>query len=280
MQQFWKHKTFIILFSIALAATVISTTIAVTGTRDPVRGAINTLMTPLQKGMNYIANALSGYAAYFTQFDAIVAENARLREENAALAEKLYEVEDAVLQNEWLYSFLEMKRTHTDFTMEEAVITGRSAGNYLTVFTVDCGTADGVAEGMPAVTKDGVVGYVSEVGQSWAKVYTLMDTSTAVGAYVEQTGELGLIKGSFSLASKGLCQLVYLDGSTEIKVGDRILTSGYGSVYPRDLVVGFVTAVEPDGYSRTMTATIAPAVDLSALDRVMIITSFEVSLNE
>ncbi len=280
MQQFWKNKYFIIFLAVAVFASVISTAVAMTGARAPVRSAINTLMTPLQKGMNYIANALSGYAAYFTQFDAIVAENARLREENAALAEKLYEVEDAVLQNEWLYSFLQMKRTHTDFTMEEAVITGRSAGNYLTVFTIDCGAADGIAKGMPAVTKDGVVGYVSEVGQSWAKIYTLMDTSTAVGAYVEQTGELGLIKGSFSLASKGLCQLVYLDGTTEIKVGDRILTSGYGSVYPRDLVVGFVTAVEPDGFSRTMTATISPSVDLSSLDRVMIITSFRTSTND
>lgn len=278
MRDFWKSRFFLVIAALAILAVVVPSALSAAGMQDHVRSAVNIVMTPLQKGFNSVTAALDGFASYFTEFDRIVTENVRLKTELSELSDRLYQAERTERLNDWLAGFLEMKREHTDFQFADAAITGRESVNYMTVFTIDRGSAHGITEGMPVVTPDGVLGYVDEVGLTWSKVRTLIEASSSIGACVERTGELGLVEGNFSLASEGLCRITYLAADSEIAVGDRILTSGYGSVYPRGLVIGLVTEIVPDTYSRTLTAYIRPAVELNDIDRVMIITSYETTV--
>jgi len=275
MRQFLKSRFFVVVTVIALILVAVPTILSTFGLADPLRGAVNILMTPLQKGFNYITDALDGYTAYFTEFDELVAENTRLKAQLADLSDRIYTAQETETRNQWLSQFLELKRAHTDFTFADAAITGHESVNYMTVFTVDKGSSHGIRAGMPVVTPDGVLGFVDEVGLTWAKIRTLIEASAAVGACVERTGEDGLIEGSFALSRDGFCRLTYLDAESDVQVGDRIVTSGYGSVYPRGLVIGYVTEIVPDLYSRTLTATVQPAASLTDLERVMIITSYE-----
>lgn len=275
MKRFIKNKFFVLAVVLMVIAAVLPTALTLSGKGSAVHDAVNVLMTPLQKSFNYVTDAIDGFASYFTKFDDVVKENARLKEEIASLNDRLYQAEKTEELNQWLTAFLEMKRSHTDFTFAEAVITGRENANYMTVCTIDRGTVHGIAEGMPVVTPDGVLGYIDEAGLTWAKVRTLIESSTSVGACVERTGELGLVEGNFSLAADGLCRITYLSADSDVRPGDRIITSGTGGIYPRDLVIGYVIEVIPDEYSRTLTATLRPATTLNDLDRVMIITSYE-----
>lgn len=276
MRDFLKSRFFVVTAIITLILVAVPTLLSTFGGSNVLRSAVNTLMMPLQKGFNYITDALDGYASYFTEFDELVAENIQLKAELAELSDRLYTAQETETLNAWLVQFLEMKRAHTDFTFAAASVTGRESGNYMTVFTIDQGSAHGITVGMPVVTSDGVVGCVEEVGLSWAKVRTLIESASSIGACVERTGEDGLITGSFTLAKEGLCRLTYLNAESDVRVGDRIITSGYGSVYPRGLVIGVVTEIVPDAYSRTLTATVRPAASPIDLDRVMIITSYEI----
>ena len=119
-----------------------------------------------------------------------------------------------------------------------------------------------------------IVGYVSEVGLTWCKVSTLIETATSVGAYVERSGEIGVVKGDYTLKNQGYCQMSYLSAESDIKVGDRIVSSGIGVVYPRGLLIGTVAEIVPDEASRTLSARIEPAVDLKDISRVMIVKDF------
>ncbi len=275
MKPFLKSRFFIALVAAVVLFVAVPTALSALGLQEPVRNVVNVLTTPLQKVFNYVTDAIDGFSSYFTEFDNLVAENAALKKENAALRDRLYEAEKTENLNAWLEEFLEMKRFHTDFSFTPATVTGGDSGNYMTVFTVDRGSAHGITENMPVVSPDGVIGYVSEVGLTWSKVRTLIESAASVGAYVERTGEMGLVTGSFSLADAGVCEITYLSADSDIRVGDRILTSGYGSIYPRDLVVGYVAALAPDEYSRTLTATIIPAASLTDLEKVMIITDYD-----
>lgn len=275
MKRFLKNRFFIFVVVLTLIVAVVPTALNLAGKSAYVRNFVNILMTPVQKGFNYVTDAIDGFSSYFTKFDDVVRENAHLKEEIAKLNNRLYQAEKTEELNEWLTAFLDMKRLHTDFTFAEATITGRENANHMTACTIDRGTVHGILEGMPVVTPDGVLGYVDEAGLTWAKVRTLIESSTSIGACIERTGALGLIEGNFSLASDGICRITYLAADADVRVGDRVVTSGTGGIYPRDLVIGYVTEVIPDEFSRTLTATVRPAAVLDDLDRVMIITSYE-----
>ncbi len=275
MRNFLKNRFFITIAIVTVLLVAVPGILSAAGVSFPGRNVVNVIATPFQKAFGYVSNAIDGFVSYFTKFDDLVEENATLKEENAALRDRLYNAEELENTNEFLSRFLEMKRAHTDFTFAEANVIGKGSGNYMTVFTIDRGTAHGIRKDMPVVNENGVIGYIDEVGLTWAKVRTLLETASSVGAYIERTGELGVVEGSFSLAEDGVCRITYLDALSDVKIGDRVLTSGYGSVYPRDLVVGYITEIVPDDFSRTLTAKITPAASLEDLEKVMIITDYE-----
>ena len=70
--------------------------------------------------------------------------------------------------------------------------------------------------------------------------------------------------------------LVYIESESDIRIGDKVITSGIGGVYPRGLLVGRVSAIEVDEASRTLTAIIEPAADLDSISKVMIVTEYGV----
>ncbi len=273
MPDFIKNKFFMVMVVLMLFFTIVPAVLTATGAGDYVKNALNVVVSPVQKLFNYTSDAIEGFTSYFTEFDRIVDENNSLKEENRQLKEQIADVEKAEQMNEWLYGYLELKREHMDFTYAAANVIGREAGNYMTVFTLDRGTRHGITEGMPAVTEYGVVGYVSDVGTDWCKVVTLLESGSAVGAYIERTGETGVVEGDFALSSEGLCRMCYINSDSTVEAGDRIFTSGYGSVYPRDLLIGYVEKTEPDPNTQTLIAYVRSAEKMTDISKLMIITS-------
>ncbi len=275
MKKSFKSKFFIIMLSIALALVIVPSVLSLMGLSDYVKGAITYILSPLESAMTKVTDAVTGFSDYFTEFDRLKAENEALKAEIAELKDKFYRIEDIEATNKWLYDYLEIKREHTEFDFAMAEIVGREVGNYMTVFTIDVGTDAGVSENMPVITSDGIVGYVTEAGSNWSKVLTILESASAVGACVEQTGELGLLEGDYNMREDGLCKLIYLSSDSKVAVGDRIISSGLGSIYPRGLVIGYVESTEYDEYTRSVVAYVRPAADLEELSRVMVIKSYE-----
>jgi rod shape-determining protein MreC len=276
MLDFFKSKFFLVLVCVALVLVIVPTTLSSMGLNDYMRSAAVTVLSPLQKLANAASDALDGFSSYFTEFDRIVEENNELRSRLEEMEDKVSAAEEVEKMNEWLYSYLELKREHTDYTMVDAEVTGRESGNYMTVFTLDKGESQGIEVDMPVISGKSVVGYITETGGQWSKAATILESGVALGGMVERTGELGVVEGDYTLSDEGLCRMVYLDAESDIVEGDRILTSGYGSVYPRGLVVGYVESVEKDPNSRSIVAYIRPSAPLEDIDRMMVITDYEI----
>lgn len=272
MRQFFKNRFFYVMTIVALLVTIVPMTFAHMGVTFVFRDAVNILLTPMQKVFHAAANAVEGFSAYFYQFDALVEENAALKEQVSSLQAEIYDVREMEQMYAWMSDFLELKRQHTDYRFTAATVTGRESGNYSSVFTLDTGTGAGIRVGMPVITSDGIVGYITEVGYNWSRVTTLVEAQSAVGAYVERSNVTGVVEGNFATAADGLCVMRYLSIDADIQVGDRILSSGYGDIYPRGLVVGYVQSIDVNPYSRSLNATIQCAAPLSTVNQVMIIT--------
>lgn len=280
MPHFIKNKFFMALVVLMIVFTVVPSVMSAVGAGGYIRNAVNIVLSPVKNLFSYASDAVSGFTSYFTEFDRVVAENNALREELSSLKKRVSDAEEVEKMNEWLYRYLELRREHPDYKYVDCKVTGSESGNYMTVFILDKGTSSGIKRNMCVVTDYGVVGYVKEVGTTWCKAVTLLESGTSVGAYIQRTDETGVVEGDFTLASEGLCKMLYLSADSDVKEGDRILTSGYGSVYPRGLLIGYVEKTEPDPNTQSVVAYIRPSEQMQDITKLMVITDYEVLPDE
>lgn len=276
MNNFFKSRAFVVLLTLFVILAGVPTILTGMGQGSYVRDAVMVVVSPLMRGASAIGNSLCGFAEYFTEFD-------RFKEENQVLSERVKELEDEVYnaellekENEWMRSYLGAKRANTEYSFCDANLIGSETGDFISTFTLDRGSTSGIEVGMPVITAEGVVGRVTEVGLTFCRVSTIINYDSSIGAYIERSGEVGLISGDFDRRRDGLCILEYLKFGADVEVGDKIYSSGLGSVYPRGLYIGEVTEVTGDAYNHTKVAVVKPAADLENLTKVMIITSYSV----
>ena len=253
---------------------MVPSTLSMMGYTGLAKDIIGTVTAPIRWCVTAIGDGFEGLGRYFSGVDTLTEENQALKDENAALREQQDRAERLEKENERLREYLDMKTKYPELQFEEGMVIGHAAGNYMTGFTLNRGSLHGIAVNMPVVVKEGIVGYVTEVGLNWCMVSTLIEDKGAVGAYVSRSGSLGMVSGDPSMKEQGVCKMSYMDENADIQVGDTILSSGTGSVYPADLPIGTVTEVQHDEYNRTPVAIIAPAVDFSSLQYMMIVTGY------
>ena len=259
--KFFKNKFFIITLVVALLLSIVPTVLCAMGQGSYVRKALQTAAQPFSWAFTKIGEGLSGFSVYFQKLSDLQKENEELRAQLDDYRDRIYNAKMLEEENKWLSDYLGLKKEHSDFLFEEASVIGRESGNYSTVYTLSKGTMHDIKVNMPVITEDGVVGYVTEVGPTWCRAVSIIETASAVGAYIERSGELGLIEGSYELRFEGKCRMIRLPADADVHEGDRVLTSGLGSIYPRGLFVGEVVSVDADPYSRTLTAVVQPKVD-------------------
>ncbi len=273
MNNFFKSRFFIVTLIIAMFLCIVPTTLAIMGQGGFVRGAVVTVISPFQRLAGFVGESLGGFGRYFTHYDELKEENERLKAELAAIREENYEAVIRKNENEWLRGFLGLKAEHSSFELSDAKVVGRETTNTRIVYTLDRGSGAGIEKNMAVITADGLVGHIVEVGLTWSKAVALTDGRSHVGVYTERTGALGLMSGDIELSMEGKCEGVF-DEDAEIAEGDRVLTSGIGSVYPEGLAVGVVSEVYVDEFDRTLHAVIEPFVSFDGIGAVMIVRGF------
>ena len=275
-----KSKFFIITSAVALSLALITGIMAAVGFSGPVKLVFGTLSKPFMWVGSYASNAVNGFIEVFADYDELKAENEALRAELEALKDSAYNSEILQKENDWLKEYINFADAHAGFELTGARIIGRQTDNYSTVLTLDRGSVHGVKTDMPVITAEGVFGHVTEVGLDWCRVESIVETATSVGAYADRSGATGVVEGDADLRDGGQCRMGYIDSEADIRIGDRIYTSGgAGSSYPAGLYIGEVSGIAADEGTRQLTATVTPAVDftdIEALDKMMIVTGYGV----
>lgn len=275
----FKNKFFLVCLCITLVLCTIGSTFSLLGFREPVREVLGVIATPFRFCATVVADAVEGFFSHFRLQGAILDENQALQDENERLKNENLRAQMIEEENARLRSYLGMKEKYPSYQFEEGMVIGASASDYKTVLTLNRGTVHGVAKDMPVMVEAGVVGCVTEVGLTWCKVSTILEKSAdskGIGVIASGSGVTGVVQGDYELSREGLCKMSYINTSEgEIQVGDILLSSGVGNVYPEGLVIGTVTEVTTDSFSREPVAIVRPNVDFSDLKYLMIVTGFE-----
>ena len=231
----------------------------------------NNLVMPIQNGMTYIKNKISGNSTFFQDISNLKAENEQLKEENSSLEKQLRELENIKSENETLKEYLDITEKYGEYKTIPAYIINKDISNYAKTIVINIGSNDGVEENMTVIGDEGLVGHVISVTESTAKVQTIIDTSSSVSASMSTTKEAIVCKGT--LEEKSALKAMYIPTESNIIQGDSIETSGLGGIYPKGIHVGTVKKVVTSQNIIDRYAIIETAVDFDKLDSVLVITN-------
>lgn len=274
-----KQRFFIACLGLALAVALFTGVFAVMGWGSLLRDVGSAVIYPFQWVFSKVGYALSGFGDYLSDVDGLLEEIESLKADNQALREELVDAQIQMDENQWLYQYLSIKDQHRDYSLCAASVVASSSvmgdgGAYVTELTLNKGTSSGVEAGMPVITSSGLVGVVVEAGLDHCRVSTILDTSVSVGAVTTRATENGLCEGDYSRVHNGCALLRQLSEEADVEIGDLVVTSGRGSVYPYGIPIGRVTEVSSNAYSRTTEATVQPFTDFSDLTQVVVMTQY------
>lgn len=234
------------------------------------------VLTPVRAGVSKLADSAQQLYNYMFEYESLAAENEALKEQLAQMEQDARKADSVARENERLRSWLGLTQTREDFKSVDCYIISRSSQQWSSTFTVNKGTASGVEEGMCAVTANGeLVGLVSEAGRNYAVVKTVLDSSLEISATIAASGYNGMVQGGYASGLDGLLRMDYLPSSAVIRNHDQVVTSG-STVYPRDLIMGYVVDAGFDDTGVAKYALLEPAVNVGSLEQVFIITEYNV----
>ena len=119
------------------------------------------------------------------------------------------------------------------------------------------------------------MGYISGLGVTSSKVTTILSPGLEVGAVDKDTRDGGTLFGEISAAKEGCTRLNYLSRDCDVTVGDIVVTSGFGSVFPANLIIGNVKEIRAESENISLYAVVEPTADVKGCTDVFIITEFE-----
>lgn len=276
MKDFLRQNGILLIIIAALLAAILGVTSALLGF-NPLSNLLGIVATPFRAAVSAASEWVEERYDYSFRYEELVEENAALKQRIAELEEEIRQAEDANRQNELFRELIGLAEKRADFDFEDATITARATSNWSSTLTINKGTNVEIAEGDCVVDAYGnLVGVITEVGFNYSVISTVIDVSTEMGGRIPRTDDNAVLEGDFTLMREGCLKLSYLPENSQPLSGDQITTSGLGDVYPSGLVVGTVQSIhtEADGLSRY--AVVAPAADLENLRYVFVIKDFDV----
>lgn len=239
-----------------------------------VESALGSVVQPVQ---TFAAKASNGIISFFQRVFKTTDADKELEQLQVRLAQlETAEEENERLkaENERLKELLNYTETLGDYQFVTATVIGNSQGVWFEVFTINAGRNKGIEKNMAVVSSSGLVGKVTEVGATWSKVTSIIDTSSEVSVMVERTRDVGIAHGLFSINDDNQLELYYLPSGYDLVPGDVIVTSGMSDIFPKGILVGTVSEVErltAENTAGKRNAIIVPSVDFGHLEEVLVI---------
>ncbi len=229
---------------------------------------VGLVVTPVQNLLVRIHRGSVGLWSVYVDWKSVRTENVVLRAENERLRVQSLQSADTREENARLRRLLALRDRLPLSTLAGEVI-GREGGGWVRTLTVNRGRGDGIGQQTPVIVPEGLVGRVVQVRARAAVVQLLNDPTSTVGAVVQRTRTAGLVEGD----PGGTVRFKFMarDGAG-VAPGDFVVTSGLGALFPKGLPVGRVIAIEDKGSALFHFAVLAPAVDFSRVEEVLLLT--------
>lgn len=255
------------VLGIVLAVCLLLLTIQTRGRAMPAADLIALVTTPVQKGLAAVHRGALGLWMTYLDWKHVRAENRRLREEVQRLRVEALVSTETAEENRRLRTLLALKARLPLETITGEII-AREWGGWVRSLTVNRGRGDDVRRLTAVISPDGLVGRVIDVRPGASIVQVLTDPTSTVGAHSLRTRAPGIVEGD----PRGTLRFKYMArGGAGLAVGDLVVTSGQGGVFPRGVPIGRVRGIDDRGAALFHYAALEPVVDFARIDEVLLV---------
>jgi len=239
---------------------------------SPIKNVFYIVSSPIQKAFWSAGASASGALGPFFKAGALSKENQNLKQENQSLLAQVASLQAITNGNE-AQSAVSMACQNNGFKLLMAGVIGLDEQD---VLSINKGSADGVAEGMPVISQQNALfGKVFKVYKNFSKVMLLSNKNSVINVKIQQADLIkpeidGVIKGKGGLG-------VYLDlvpVDDVINQGDFLATSALEGTFPKDLLIGKITKVEKNDQKSYQQAQVQPFLNVST-ENLFIITNYK-----
>ena len=260
----------IIITTVILIILVIITNIDSTKLYN-VENIINKIVMPVQNGITYFKNKVSGNNVFFADLNEVKEENKMLKQKNSELELQLRELEVIKAENEILKQYGMLAEKYKSYTTIPAYVISKDITNYSKVIVINVGKDDGVKENMTVISDEGLVGNVISVTSNTAKVQTIIDSASATSSITTSTRDAMVCKGT--IEGVNTLKATYVAIDSNIIEGDSVESSGLGGIYPKGIHIGKIKKIIDGKNKIDKKIEVEPAVNFDKLETVLIITN-------
>ncbi len=281
MHRLFKNKIVLVVFTTLLLLAFILLSSIPGSFLNTLTSPVSIVFGPVQSAIYGVMTKANDFYNAFREGVKIREENRALEQENAELKNQIIQLQEAGRQYESLKDAFQLKDRYSNYEIVGARIMTRELGSWFDIFRIDSGQKDGinVSETSSFAVVDAqsrLVGRVLSTDLVSARILPLLHEGFAMSAKVNSaTGALVRVRGDIDLKSQGFCVVDHIPAAAVIRVGDEIITSGEGGLFPAGLPIGKVTEVRDSGSRQTRMAILQPYIDLENIETVFIMKGKE-----
>ena len=261
-----KFKIFVNIIVLAISLYGVARQDTTFSSVSPFEGFLIDSFAPLQQGITTSNEKVTSFFAHYMFNVNASKTNVELVKEVDFLNQRIFELEETRLENGRLKELLGF----VDEREEKRVIAqivAFDASSEQDVIRINKGKNDGLKIFSPVVTAQGLVGYVYRLTNHYSDILTIVDPNNRVDAIINRIRSHGIVEG----ASVGKCIMKYISRTEPVILGDLVVTSGLGRIYPKGLAVGKVTRIEREAYGITQYIEVSPIVNFRKIEEVVVL---------
>lgn len=260
----------LLLFVVSVIACLILLGVSLAGLSAPAEGLLALPLQAVQGVLNGLVVRTGNLAQELFTLQQLQARNEDLEAALAAFQAEIVELREISNDYNRIAALLEYTRARQTEEYVVADVIGRDISAFTRVIYLNRGARDGLTEGMPVVTDDGLVGRIIQVSANAAEVLLITDPISAVNARLLNSRAEGSVRGQ----ATGL-RMTYIDLNAALQEGDTVITSGLGGNFPEGIIIGQVTSIRQFGFELFQETEVRSLNDFERLETVLVITNFQ-----
>ena len=250
------------------------------GFLSPLRNGVGYVLTPIQSGINRAGSAAYEKIRNYSNLQDALAENEELKSRVASLTEENNRLQLEQFELDRLRELYGLDQEYMQYQKVGARVIAKDSGDWFQIFRIDKGARDGIRKDMNVIAGGGLVGIVTDVGDNYATVRSIIDDSSQVYAMAMQSGTNCVVEGDLTLYREGRLRLTHIPQDGDVKEGDRIVTSNISSVFLPGLLIGYAADISVDSSRVTQSGYLVPVAQFDTLQEVLVITVLKSEMSE